>query len=129
MLLGVPRKKNVLVRVLTATPVLDSRPISTLRYPSSTPPIPSMDHFQQPHHKHDSFDIPPITNPPPQYFGSNENSDSPTLPNFEFADGDGPDQDGGHDESNDAKRRRIARVCTRPLTILCLMALTIAAGV
>lgn len=70
-----------------------------------------MDQFQQPQHHHGSFDLPPHANPPPQYFGGNENNDSPTAPIFDFADGDGQDHDGGHDESNDAKRRRIARAC------------------
>lgn len=70
-----------------------------------------MDQYQQPHHQRDSFDLPPLTNPPPQYFGGNEGNDSPTVPSFDFADGDGQDHDGGHDESNDAKRRRIARAC------------------
>ena len=88
-----------------------------------------MDQFGQPHHHHDSFNIPPLTNPPPQYFGGNDNNDSPTVPNFDFADGDGQDNDGGHDESNDAKRRRIARVCTCPPPIPWLMALTMVAGV
>ena len=89
-----------------------------------------MDQFRQPQHHHNSFDLPPLTRPPPQYFGGNNgNNDSPTVPNFEFADGDGQDHDGGHDESNDAKRRRIARVCTWPLPIRWLMALTIVAGV
>ena len=86
-----------------------------------------MDHFGQPHH-HDSFNLPALTNPPPQYFGSNDNNDSPTLPNFDFADGDGPDHDGGHEEGNDAKRRRIARVCTWHLPAYWLMALTFVIG-
>lgn len=75
-----------------------------------------MDQFhqpQQPRQRNDSYDLPPITNPPPQFFGSNGVDASPTVANFDFNDvqGDG-DQEGGHDESNDAKRRRIARVCT-----------------
>lgn len=80
-----------------------------------------MDHFQhsqQPQQRNDSYDLPPLTNPPPQYFGGNGVDDSPIVANFDFNDvqGDGQDQDGGHDESNDAKRRRIARVCIDVLT-------------
>ena len=87
-----------------------------------------MDQFRQPSKHHDSFDLPPLTNPPPQYFGGNDNSGSPNMPSFDFTDADGQDHDGGHDESNDAKRRRIARVCTWPLPIHWLMALTFLAG-
>ena len=55
--------------------------------------------------------------------------DSPTVPQFDFGDGDGQDHDGVHDESNDAKRRRIARVCTMPLPSRWPIALTFVAGV
>lgn len=61
----------------------------------------------------DQYNLPPITNPPRQIFGGNSSGNtSPTVPDFTFGDGqmDLQDQDGGHDESNDAKRRRIARV-------------------
>ena len=88
-----------------------------------------MDQFGHPHHHHDAFSLPALTNPPPQYFGANDNIDSPTVPHFDFGDGDGQDHDGGPDESNDAKRRRIARVCTRPLPIRWLTALTLVVGV
>ena len=75
-----------------------------------------MSGFQAPHQQLGSYDLPPITNPPPQYFGGNGNQASPTLPSFEFNDGlEGQDQDGGHDE-NDPKRRRIARV-----RLICVM--------
>ena len=56
-----------------------------------------------------SFDIPPLMNPPPQIFGAYAPG-SPLGANFSgnfFTD----DQNGGNiEESNDAKRRRIARV-------------------
>ena len=57
-----------------------------------------------------AFNVPPIINPPPQIFGGNDPNGSPTAPIFQglpyFAD----DQPGGMEESNEAKRRRIARV-------------------
>ena len=84
--------------------------------------------FRQPHHHQDSYDLPPPTNPPLPYFGSNDNNDLPTVPSFDFADADGQDNDGGHDESNDAKRRRIARVCSWPLPIRWLVVLTFVVG-
>lgn len=56
-----------------------------------------------------SFAIPPLMNPPPQIFGGNDGS--PTDPNFNGAPYFAEDLVGGIDESNDAKRRRIARVC------------------
>ena len=87
-----------------------------------------MDQFGHPHHHHDSFNLPPLTNPPPQYFGGNDNDGSPTLPNFDFADVDGQDHDGGHEEGSDAKRRRIARVGILYLLIRWLVALTFIAG-
>ena len=70
-----------------------------------------MDQFQQPHQQNGSFNLPPITNPPPQFFGGSGIGTSPTAVNFDFSEGqlDGQDFEGGHDE-NDAKRRRIARV-------------------
>ncbi len=80
-----------------------------------------MDQFQQSQQHHPgngSYDLSPLTNPPPQFFGGNGVERSPAVANFDFSDiqGDGQDQDGGHDESNDAKRRRIARVCIRDQT-------------
>jgi len=60
-----------------------------------------------------SFNIPPITNPPPhQYFGSSEQDTSPMLENFpaDAVFGDSDEHRGSLDEGNDAKRRRIARV-------------------
>lgn len=57
-----------------------------------------------------AFNIPPIMNPPPQIFGGGDPNGSPLGPTFHgmqyFAD----DQPGGVEESNEAKRRRIARV-------------------
>ncbi|KAK4693646.1 hypothetical protein P7C71_g3789, partial [Lecanoromycetidae sp. Uapishka_2] len=80
-----------------------------------------MDQFQQSQQRfqrNGSYGIPPLTNPPPQFFGGNGVDASPTVATFEFNDndvqGDGQDQDGGHDESNDAKRRRIARIDKLP---------------
>jgi len=72
-------------------------------------------HSQPSQQNHNSYDLPPLTNPPPQFFGGNGVDASPTVANFDYNDvqGDGKDQEGGHDESNDAKRRRIARVCIR----------------
>ena len=72
-----------------------------------------MDQFQQNQPRNNSYDLPPLTNPPPQYFGANGVDGSPTVPNFDFNDiqTDGQDHEGGHDENGDAKRRRIARVC------------------
>ena len=57
------------------------------------------------------FNVTPrINNPPPQIFGGSDSNGSPSSQNFSgglfFTD----DQAGGLDESNDAKRRRIARV-------------------
>ncbi|KAL2043161.1 hypothetical protein N7G274_004221 [Stereocaulon virgatum] len=72
-----------------------------------------MEQFQQSRPPNNSYDLPPLTNPPPQYFGANGVDGSPTVPNFDFSDIQtvGQDQDGGHDENGDAKRRRIARAC------------------
>ena len=75
-----------------------------------------MDQYQQsrqPHQEDNSYEIPSLTNHATQFFGGNGIEASPTVANFDFSDihEDGNDQDGGHDESNDAKRRRIARVC------------------
>ena len=62
-----------------------------------------------PSQEEQSFDIPPLVNPPPQVFGAYALG-SPLAGSFTgnfFQD----DQVGGNtEESNDAKRRRIARV-------------------
>jgi hypothetical protein len=70
-----------------------------------------MDVSQQDHQRNGSYDLSPLTNPPPNFFGGNGTEPSPTVANFDFNEAqlDGQDQDGGHDE-NDPKRRRIARV-------------------
>ena len=60
-----------------------------------------------------SFNIPPVTNPPPhQYFGSNEQEASSMQEDFpaEAVFGDSDDHRGSIEDGNDAKRRRIARV-------------------
>ena len=72
-----------------------------------------MDQFQQVHQRNNSYDLPPLTNPPAQFFGGNGIEGSPTVPSFDFNDiqtDNGQDHEGLHDETNDAKRRRIARV-------------------
>jgi hypothetical protein len=51
-----------------------------------------------------SFEVPPLLNSPPQVFGA-YGDDSPAAYGNYFG-----DVDGGVDESNEAKRRRIARV-------------------
>lgn len=57
------------------------------------------------------FHVPPVVNPPPRIFGGGDPNGSPLSPSFlggpYFAD----DQGGSLDESSEAKRRRIARVC------------------
>ena len=63
----------------------------------------------QPQHDNKSFTVPPLINPPPQIFGGNDGS--PTDPNFNAGQYFTEDLAGAMDESNDAKRRRIARVC------------------
>lgn len=68
------------------------------------------------------FVPPPITNPPrQQIFGSPSNNASPTIPDFSFDDLqlDGADRDGGQDDGNDPKRRRIARVHSARILSLC----------
>jgi hypothetical protein len=67
-----------------------------------------MDSYQ-PQHDNNSFTVPPLMNPPPQIFGGNDGS--PTDPDFNAAPYFAEDLGGAMDESNDAKRRRIARVC------------------
>ena len=68
-----------------------------------------MDSYQPTQNAESSFAVPPIVNPPPQVFG-NYSQVSPLSTSYQnnyFTD----DQGGLHaDESNDAKRRRIARV-------------------
>lgn len=57
------------------------------------------------------FNITPlINNPPPQIFGGSDPNVSPSSQNFSGGPYFIDDQAGGLDESNDAKRRRIARV-------------------
>jgi len=70
-----------------------------------------MDVSQQDHRRNGLYDLPALTNPPPQFFGGNSIEASPTVANFDFNEGqaDGQELDGCHDE-NDPKRRRIARV-------------------
>ena len=86
-----------------------------------------MENFQQPHQPNSSYDLPPITNPPTQFFGSNGTETSPIIPTFEFQEGqEGREQDDGHDE-NDPKRRRIARV-RRGFTVREVIELTKTAG-
>lgn len=75
-----------------------------------------MDSFQLPENGH-SFSVlpPPITAPPShQYFGGNDQDTSPMMDNFSVGQffQDDPDHGVAADESNDAKRRRIARVET-----------------
>ena len=69
-----------------------------------------MDSFQ-PQQIDNGFDMPPLMNTPPQVFGAYNADGSPLAPQIDgslFAD----DQAGmGIEESNEAKRRRIARVC------------------
>lgn len=56
------------------------------------------------------FEMPPMSNPPPQIFGA-RNADgspvAPSLPGPMFTD---EQLSGNMDDNNDAKRRRIARV-------------------
>ena len=61
--------------------------------------------------------IPELTNPPSQVFGAQSKNTSPTLPDFGFMDDllDTIDQDGNQGDSNEAKRRRIARVTPQNL--------------
>ncbi|KAL9115555.1 MAG: hypothetical protein Q9187_007291 [Circinaria calcarea] len=57
------------------------------------------------------LEVPPLMNPPPQVFGS-LTPGSPSAATYSGAFFGGEDQNGGNlDESNDAKRRRIARAC------------------
>ena len=75
-----------------------------------------MDHSMQ--QNSSQFNIPKVTNPPPQIFGAHsDNNASPILPDFGFMDElpDDQDQDGNQGDSNEAKRRRIARVLTQNL--------------
>lgn len=51
--------------------------------------------------------VPPIVNPPPQIFGNFESESPVQFSGNYFGDNDGQ---GGLDDSNDPKRRRIARV-------------------
>lgn len=70
-----------------------------------------MDSFQsQPNNN--GFAVPQITNPPQhQYFGGNDEDTSAMMENFPIGPFYGDENDVGNmDDSNDAKRRRIARV-------------------
>ncbi|MCJ1336534.1 hypothetical protein MMC09_001810 [Bachmanniomyces sp. S44760] len=71
-----------------------------------------MDNYH-PHQNGDSFEIPPILNSPPQIFGQTFATGSPLSAPYQgnyF--GDDHDPIGGNgEESNEAKRRRIARAC------------------
>ena len=63
-------------------------------------------------HDESPLEIPPLVNLPPQVFGSYAPG-SPSGAAYSGALFEGEDQNGGNlDESNDAKRRRIARVAT-----------------
>jgi len=66
-----------------------------------------MDVFPPPQDQN-SYEIPPIMNPPPQIFGGygQDSPHSATFPTSFLQD----DLDGFGDDSNDPKRRRIARV-------------------
>ena len=70
-----------------------------------------MDSFQTQQDRN-GFTVPQITNPPPhQYFGDNDQETSPMMENFPIGQFFGDENDSGNiDDSNDAKRRRIARV-------------------
>ena len=75
------------------------------------PHNPIMDSYQ-PAREGGSYEIPPLTNQPPQVFGPH----APTSPTngLYSADYFGDEQNGGTvEESNEAKRRRIAKVWTR----------------
>lgn len=59
------------------------------------------------------FSIPPVNIPPShQFFGSNDQDTSPMMESFSVGQffQDDMDNGGAADDSNDAKRRRIARV-------------------
>ena len=62
----------------------------------------------KPQHDNAPFTAPPLLNPPPQIFGGSD--ESPTDPNFSAGPFFAEDLGGAMDESNEAKRRRIARV-------------------
>ena len=71
-----------------------------------------MDSFQH-QQKGNRFSIPPVNIPPShQFFGGNDQETSPMMENFSVGQffQDELDNGGGADDSNDAKRRRIARV-------------------
>lgn len=66
----------------------------------------------QPQQNNNAFATPQTTNPPlHQYFGSNDQDTSPMMENFPMGPFYGDENDAGNmDDSNEAKRRRIARV-------------------
>ncbi|MCJ1474909.1 hypothetical protein MMC13_003569 [Lambiella insularis] len=61
-------------------------------------------------HDEVSFEMPPLMNPPPQVFVGYPPDTPTSLPYNYFQDEQGDQADGGED-SNDPKRRRIARAC------------------
>ncbi|MCJ1315718.1 hypothetical protein MMC15_001038 [Xylographa vitiligo] len=65
-----------------------------------------MDSYSQPLDD-SSFEVPPLTNPPPQIFGAYPPASPSSIPYNYFGD----DQGDGGEDSNDPKRRRIARAC------------------
>ena len=70
-----------------------------------------MDAYQAQQGADSSFDLPPIVNPPPQVFGGEFDPTSPISFSGPLFNEDQTEQNGaGGDDSNDAKRRRIARV-------------------
>lgn len=58
------------------------------------------------------YSLPSLSDPPLQLFGGPSANASPIIPDFDFTEGlvDGLDHEGGPEDGNDAKRRRIARV-------------------
>ena len=63
------------------------------------------------------YDMPQLANQPPQIFGAYNSDGSPIPPVLNgqvFSD----PSDGGYEDLNDPKRRRIARVCVLPQLIL-----------
>jgi len=70
-----------------------------------------MESFQS-QQNNNAFAAPQITNPPlHQYFGGNDQDTSPMMENFPMGPFYGDENDAGNmDDSNEAKRRRIARV-------------------
>ncbi|KAL9102501.1 MAG: hypothetical protein Q9163_002366 [Psora crenata] len=65
------------------------------------------------HQNPSQLNIPRVVNPPTQIFGAPSKNTSPIFPDFGFMDDtvDSQDQNGNQADSNEAKRRRIARAC------------------